>query len=73
MYRLCTFETAGIVRVHFVYYGAGSYGHGTEGDRCRDSGAGVQGSTYGSGDRACKKVPAESDLQSLAGSDRDLS
>lgn len=73
MYRLCTFETAGIVRVHFVYYGAGSYGHGTEGDRCRDSGAGVQGSTYRSGNRACKKVPAESDLQSLAGSDRDLS
>ena len=35
--------------------------------------AGVQGSTYRSGNRACKKVPAESDLQSLAGSDRDLS
>ena len=36
-------------------------------------GIAVQGSTYRSGNRACKKVPAESDLQSLAGSDRDLS
>ena len=59
--------------MHFVYYGAGSNGYGTESDRCRDSGAGVQGSTYGSGDRTCQEVPSESDLQSLAGSDGDLS